>query len=62
MPKGLVRAPHGWGKPETKQGKDFLSSTLELSDTQLTLDEEGYIYREQGIPHLRGLPCRVEKA
>ena len=62
MPKGLVRAPHGWWKPETKQGKDFLSSALELSDAQLTIEEEAYIDTEQGIPHLRGLPCRVEKA
>jgi len=62
MPPGLVRAPHGWWKPETKQGKDFLSSALELSDAQLTIEEEGYIDTEQGIPHLRGLPCRVEKA
>ncbi len=62
MPKGLVRAPHGWWKPETKQGKDFLSSALELSDAQSTIEEEAYIDTEQGIPHLRGLPCRVEKA
>ncbi len=62
MPKGLVRAPYSWWKPETKQGKDFLSSALKLSDAQLTIEEEGYISTEQGIPHLRGLPCRVEKA
>ncbi len=62
MPQGFVRAPHDWWKPETKQGKYFLSSALELSYAQLTLDEEGYIDTEQGTPHLRGLPCRVEKA
>ena len=26
MPRGLVRVPHGWWKPETRQGKESLSS------------------------------------
>ena len=61
MPKGLVRAPHGWWKPETQQGKEFLSSAWELSDAQLTIDDPDFMDREQGIPHLRGIPCRVRK-
>ncbi len=59
MPRQLVRVPHGWWMPETKQGKDHLSSAWKFSDAQITCDDEDFLDREQGIPHLKGIPCRV---
>jgi len=61
MPDGLVRIPHGWWKPEMKQGAGHLSGALEYSDAQLCRDDEDYLDREQGIPHLKGVPCRIVK-
>jgi acetylene hydratase len=61
MPAGVVRVPHGWWRPETQQGRDNLSSAWEISDAQLTVDSEDFLDPEQGIPHLRGIPCRVYK-
>lgn len=63
MPDGLVRVPHGWWKPEMPQGIDAgLSGALEMSDAQLCRDDEDYLDREQGIPHLKGIPCRILKS
>jgi anaerobic selenocysteine-containing dehydrogenase len=59
MPRGLVRVPHGWWLPETAQGRDHLSSAWHLADGQLCDDSEDYLDREQGVPHLKGFPCRV---
>ena len=61
MPDGLVRIPHGWWKPEMKQGAGHLSGALEYSDAQLCRDDVDYLDREQGIPHLKGVPCRIVK-
>jgi anaerobic selenocysteine-containing dehydrogenase len=61
MPDGLVRIPHGWWKPEMKQGAGHLSGALKYSDALLCRDDEDYLDREQGIPHLKGVPCRVNK-
>ncbi len=61
MPKGLIRIPHGWWKPETTQGKDKLSSAWELSDAQLCPDNQDFLDAEQGIPHFKGIPCRINK-
>jgi anaerobic selenocysteine-containing dehydrogenase len=61
MPAGLVRVPHGWWKPETQQGREHLSGALIYSDSLITIDEPEYRDPEQGIPHLRGIPCRIEK-
>ncbi len=61
MPDGLVRIPHGWWKPEMKQGAGELSGALKYADAQLCRDDEDYLDREQGIPHLKGVPCRVNK-
>ncbi|MFP6581012.1 MAG: molybdopterin-dependent oxidoreductase [Candidatus Hydrogenedentota bacterium] len=61
MPDGLVRIPHGWWKPETKQGIGFLSGAMDHADAQLCPDDEDYLDREQGIPHLKGIPCRINK-
>ena len=61
MPDGLVRIPHGWWKPEMKQGAGHLSGALRYADAQLCPDDEDYLDREQGIPHLKGIPCRINK-
>ena len=61
MPKDLVRVPHGWWLPESPQGKSNLSSAWDLSDGMITSDEEDFLDREQGIPHLKGIPCRINK-
>ena len=62
MPKGLVRVPHGWWKPEAGQGGKGLSGMWAFSDAQLADDEDmGLMDIEQGVPHLKGVPCRVVK-
>jgi anaerobic selenocysteine-containing dehydrogenase len=59
MPSGLVRIPHGWWKPEMPQGNGELSGAHKYADAQLCPDDEDYLDREQGIPHLKGIPCRI---
>lgn len=61
MPPDLIRIPHGWWKPETERGLGKLSSAWEHADAQLCPDDEDYLDREQGIPHLKGIPCRIDK-
>lgn len=61
MPRGLVRVPHGWWLPETEQGSDKLSGAWTFSDAMITSDEHEFLDREQGIPHLKGIPCRILK-
>lgn len=61
MPNGLVRVPHGWWLPETAQGKENLSGAWMYSDAMITSDEHEFLDREQGIPHLKGIPCRILK-
>lgn len=61
MPPGLLRIPHGWWKPEMKQGAGHLSGALKYSDAQLCRDDEDFLDREQGIPHLKGVPCQIFK-
>ncbi|WP_207002295.1 molybdopterin-containing oxidoreductase family protein [Trinickia mobilis] len=61
MPRGLVRIPHGWWLPESQEGKENLSGAWVFSDAMVTSDDEAYMDREQGIPHLKGLPCRILK-
>ena len=62
MPKGLVRVPHGWWKPESRKGGDHLSGLWSFGDAQLTADDyPELIDLEQGVPHLKGTPCSVTK-
>ncbi|MEM9570883.1 MAG: molybdopterin-dependent oxidoreductase [Pseudomonadota bacterium] len=61
MPDGLVRIPHGWWKPEMEQGFETLSGARKYADAQLCRDDDDYLDREQGIPHLKGVPCRITK-
>lgn len=59
MPRGLVRVPHGWWKPEATGST--LSGAWQFSDAQLSGDARETVDREQGVPHLKGIRCRVEK-
>ena len=61
MPDGLIRIPHGWWKPEMQQGAGHLSGALKYADAQLCRDDPDFLDREQGIPHLKGVPCRINK-
>lgn len=62
MPSGLVRVPHGWWKPESAKGLKNMSGMWHFSDAQLTPDDDPeLIDAEQGIPHMKGLRCAVEK-
>ncbi|NKC15878.1 MAG: molybdopterin-dependent oxidoreductase [Gammaproteobacteria bacterium] len=62
MPKGLVRVPHGWWKPESRPGLENMSGMWSFADAQITADEDpDLIDREQGIPHMKGVPCRLTK-
>ena len=61
MPDDLLRVPHGWWKPEMKQGTGYLSGALKYADAQLCRDDEDFLDREQGIPHLKGMYCQVKK-
>jgi len=40
--------------------KRGLSGALRFADASLCPDDEEYLDREQGIPHLRGLPGRTK--
>jgi len=62
IPVGLVRIPHGWWKPESKAGGESLSGMWTFSDAQLNDDADMDLMDvEQGIPHLKGIPCRVTR-
>ncbi len=62
MPKGLVRVPHGWWKPESRKGLEKMSGMWDFCDAQLTTDDDPKLLdREQGIPHMKGTPCSVTK-
>ncbi|MEM8548472.1 MAG: molybdopterin-dependent oxidoreductase, partial [Pseudomonadota bacterium] len=61
MPDELVRVPHGWWKPEMRQGVDHLSGASLFADAQLCRDDDDFLDREQGIPHLKGVPCQIAK-
>ena len=56
MPAGLVRVPHGWWLPDVPEGDGGLSGAWKHADAPDFLD------REQGIPHLKGIPCAVRPA
>ena len=32
-----------------------------LSDAQICPDDDDFLDREQGLPHLRGIPCKINK-
>ena len=54
--------PHGWWKPEMPQGPSkSCPARWEFADALLCSDDEDFLDREQGIPHLKGVPCRIAK-
>jgi anaerobic selenocysteine-containing dehydrogenase len=62
MPKGLVRIPHGWWKPESRQGGENMSGMWAFSEAQVSADDDPELVdAEQGVPHLKGAPCSVTK-
>jgi len=61
MPRDLIRVPHGWWKPESRRGAEHLSGAWDYADAQITRDDEDYLDREQGVPHLKGIPCRLRR-
>ncbi len=62
MPKGLVRVAHGWWKPESAAGLDKMSGMWDFSDAVITADDDPeLIDTEQGVPHLKGMRCALEK-
>lgn len=61
MPDDLLRVPHGWWKPEMKKGNGSLSGALMYADAKLCRDDPDYLDMEQGIPHLKGIPVRINK-
>jgi anaerobic selenocysteine-containing dehydrogenase len=62
MPKGLVRVPHGWWKPETARGLEQMGGMWDFCDSLITADDDpDLIDIEQGIPHLKGTPCSLTK-
>ncbi|MDJ0789869.1 MAG: molybdopterin-dependent oxidoreductase [Myxococcota bacterium] len=61
MPKGLIRVPHGWWKPEATQGEGQLSGAWLHADAQICPDDDDFLDREQGIPHFKGVPARITK-
>lgn len=61
MPKGVVRVPHGWWQPDRPEGDGTLSGAWEFSDSQICPDDDENIDREQGVPQLKGLACRIEQ-
>jgi hypothetical protein len=60
MPDGLVLVPHGWWKLESAKGAANLSGARAFPDAQLS-DDGNPNLMEQGVPHLKGIPSRVEK-
>jgi anaerobic selenocysteine-containing dehydrogenase len=62
MPKGVVRVPHGWWLPERAEGDGTLSGAWEFADAQICPDDTEHLDREQGIPHMKGIACRVQPA
>ena len=46
---------------EMARGLGRLSGAWEYADAQLCPDDDDFLDREQGIPHLKGIPCRINK-
>ncbi|WP_233839219.1 molybdopterin-containing oxidoreductase family protein [Paraburkholderia sp. ZP32-5] len=60
MQTGVVRVPHGWWMPERPEGDGTLSGAWEFADAQICPDDADHLDLEQGIPHFKGVACRVQ--
>lgn len=45
----------------TVQGPGKLSGVWQYADAQMCPDDDDFLDREQGLPHLRGIPCKINK-
>lgn len=55
QPPGTIRVPHGWWKPEKRQGiQENLSDAMLLNDGMIVSDKAENLDPEQGLPNLRG--------
>jgi len=61
MPEGVVRVPHGWWLPERAEGDGTLSGAWIHADAQICPDDPDYLDLEQGIPHFKGIACRLRR-
>lgn len=59
MPEGVIRVPHGWWQPERPEGDGTLSGAWDMADAQPCPFDPDHLDAEQGIPHLKGIACRV---
>jgi hypothetical protein len=57
---GDVRVPHGWWDPTREEGDGSLSGAWEFADAQVPPDDDENLDREQGVPQLKGLACRIQ--
>ncbi len=60
MKQGHIRVPHGWWYPELR-GKTELAGAFISSDAVLCADAPEFLDHEQGIPHFKGFPGRIER-
>ena len=61
MKEGHIRVPHGWWYPETR-GQAALGGAFISSDAVLCSDDDEWLDHEQGVPHFKGFPGKLEKA
>lgn len=59
MKEGHIRVPHGWWYPELR-GQEPLAGAFLSSDAVLCSDEPEFLDHEQGIPHFKGFPGRIQ--
>ena len=60
MKQGHIRVPHGWWYPELR-GEASLAGAFISSDAVLCADSDEWLDHEQGVPHFKGFPGKVEK-
>lgn len=60
MKAGHIRVPHGWWYPELR-GSEELGGAFLSSDAMMCSDDNEYLDHEQGVPHFKGFPARIEK-
>ncbi len=60
MKQGHIRVPHGWWYPELR-GMTELAGAFISSDAVLCADAPELLDQEQGIPHFKGFPGRIDR-
>lgn len=59
MKAGHIRVPHGWWYPELRGAADLAGAFIS-SDAVLCSDEDEWLDHEQGVPHFKGFPGKLE--